>query len=396
MRTIIRLSLRGAAAFGWVFLAMLTCGPSHAFEKGEIILSKSTFIYLADPDTQALDSYNFAYLPAGTRLRYEGKSITEFGKRRFLVHSETGSYGYIREDQIWNLTASTTPTGKIGIFQRKYKHEGSVQNIMSFEIYFSRGEKYVVLDREIDSWLIQVDLNDKFTNDKGTPIFELTPGTRVTLNINVPTEYLTVIDFSKLGKTAASTIDGGSGLQPAAASSGQPGNADVVFPSLFRKSIIDGIAGIEKPCNTKNNRIIRTNVGGGLDIEKFFVSLGFSAKQETEEIEVFPETKNVTRTYYTRDGTGVYRLTQYKDCATGHYEYSFLKPGNDEVNITQTWAEQNSLGLDNATGKIKVTCPPQYFAFEDALIQQGFNRTESTFIISKIGRWRDLSDAGCS
>ena len=222
MRTIIRLSLRGAAAFGWVFLAMLTCGPSHAFEKGEIILSKSTFIYLADPDTQALDSYNFAYLPAGTRLRYEGKSITEFGKRRFLVHSETGSYGYIREDQIWNLTASTTPTGKIGIFQRKYKHEGSVQNIMSFEIYFSRGEKYVVLDREIDSWLIQVDLNDKFTNDKGTPIFELTPGTRVTLNINVPTEYLTVIDFSKLGKTAASTIDGGSGLQPAAASSGQP------------------------------------------------------------------------------------------------------------------------------------------------------------------------------
>lgn len=360
-------------------LAMFQAYPAVAFEEGQLLLSRSTFIYLALPESQQLDQYNFAYLPAGTWLKFVGKQHLQLGKNRLLVHSETGALGYIREDQLWYQEGlkKIAKTGSIGIFKRKYKHVGGVSGILDFSIYFTRGEKYEVVDRGIGSWLISVDISAKFQDEAGQPLLELMPGTAVVLKVTVPTNYLKVIKSASLGTATTTETE------------------LIEFPEIFHKSIVDGIAGIEKPCNTQKSREIRTQAGGGFKLENFFARIGFSADRETEEIEVFSKDNNVTRTYYTREGSGVYRLTQYKDCRTGHYEFSFLKPGNDEVPVTKSWAKQNGLPLDTATGKIIVTCPQQYFAFQDALVEQGFSEDEASFIISKIGRWKGLSNSKC-
>ena len=375
---IFQLCRRTSSVVAYLLAVFHPC-PAVAYSEGQLLLSRSTFIHLAFPKSQQIDQYNFAYLPAGTWLKFLGKQHFQLGKNRLLVHSETGVLGYIREDQLWKQKelGEIAKTGSVGVFKRGYTHKGGVAGILDFSIYFTRGEKYEVVDRGVDSWMISVDLSGKFQDEEGRPLLDLMPGTAVVLKVTVPIGYLKVIEHDGLATATTNKA------------------ASIEFPKIFDKSIIDGIAGIEKPCNTQKSREIRTRAGGGFDLEKFFARVGFSADRETEEIEVFPKDKNVTRTYYARNSTNVYRLTQYKDCRTGQYEYSFLKPGNDEVPVTKSWAEQNKLLLDAATGKIKVTCPQQYFAFQDALIEQGFNEAEASFIISKIGRWKGLSSSKC-
>ena len=339
------------------------------------LLSQSTFIRLVDPQTHIVDPNRFAYLPAGTWVKTLGKTVSELNDTLLLIWAANGVLGYIPKTKLWveNDFRRFNKMGTIAIFQRNYNHVQNASEIFNFVVGFTRAETYKVVATGIDTVSISVNLVEKLVDNTGKHFLDVKPGTTINTYFSVPSRTVKVIDFT-----------------------GYPTKMDIQFAPFFKKSIVDGIAGIEKPCRHKKSRVLKTKVGGGFNLKKFFLSLDISGERETEDIEVFSEDESVIRTYYTREGYGVYRLTQSKDCRTGHYEFSFLKPEGEEVPVTKDWAKLNELQVDSTTGKIKVTCPRQFFKFEDALTRHGFSTDEAAFTISEIGLWKELSQPGCS
>jgi hypothetical protein len=353
----------------------------NSVEAADIRLTKSVFGYLADPTTYAKDAYNFGYLPAGTRIEVLNPITGNVPHNKVLARAENGVVTYIVHRKTLELDdlRDLAPGGRFAVIRRAHDHTVKFGDV-TFVLGLSRGEMHEVIDDDTDEVTLRVDVGKKLRDAPETP--SGTPinfgNVEIKLEVRVPSSVVKIIETASLELTHD-------------------------FLPVFELAIIDGVAGIEKPCREKKVRVVKTNlhgsVGGraevGFSLVKFFADIGFDAERETEEIEVFPETENVKRRYYRRDDYGHYRVTQYKNCNSGHHAFSVVKPNGEEVSLTKDWAKENNLAVDKATGKVLVTCPRQYFSAEEAIVAQGFSDDEAAFVISRTGRWKELSKNGC-
>lgn len=331
----------------------------------ENLIAKSGFIHVSEPGSNAFDERRIAYIPAGTRIIKFDEAITYRGSKRYRLLTETGLWGYIKEGLFWNKARVTSfsTRGATVFVKRRLDITSRISEDLQIKIRFTRGEAYRLLDEKETHFVIELSGADKLRNI----------ATNVSLQVNIPRENASLVRFDSVLR-----------------------QEDINY---FQLSIVDGIKGIRKPCNTTQAKASRVAAGAGVgfDLSKFFTFLsakgGVEASTETEKLEEFDEDTNVTRTYYTRPGqSGVYRITKYQKCigATQHIHYIYTNPDNEEIIVDKDWAERANLKTDRRTGQVLVTCPPQYFAFKDELIGRGFREDEIPFIISSVAKFKKV------
>lgn len=336
---------------------------------GEAV-SKSTFINRIDSSGDKLDSRYFAYVEAGTRVLLYDKTTRWRGSKRRLILTEHGLWGYIKENNYW---------GKDGIYyfkknnlntfiSRRHDVFAEVSKELSFRITFTRGEVHEFESEDEDTVSFQV----SESKDMGSLPSSLVP------IVTVPRENVRYVDYDQSLK--------------------------YIRINDLSLSIIDGISGIKKRCNTvevtasKKSGIASGNVG--FDISKFFTSLSIKAGVEvsktSESIESFNKDENVTRKYFTRhEEPGLYKLTKIKGCSSLDKEkYIFTPPDNQEIIIDEIWATKNNLSVDPRTGQVLVTCAEQYFGFYDSVLEQGIQERDIPFVISQTAKFKKL-DSKC-
>jgi hypothetical protein len=346
-------------------LVALIVFPTPAYAAEENVIAKSAFIHLADPETRQLDERHFAYLPAGTRIIKLDETVTYRGAKRHLILTESGLWGYIKEGLFWdkNSVDAFKESGPTVFIKRQIDVTVQISEELQLKVRFTRGETYRLIEEKETSFVIELAESDKLKTiapDKSLPV-------------SIPRDHANLVRFDP-----------------------ELGRDEVHFYEL---SIVDGIKGIRKPCNTTQVKASRARgaAGVGFDLTKFFSFLSakgtVEASTETEKLEEFDKDINVTRTYFTRRGTGgIYRLTRYQNCsgATQYIHYVYTNPDNEELTINREWAESVGLKTDKRTGQVLVTCPPQYFAFKDELLARGFREDEVPFIISSVAKFKKV------
>lgn len=350
-----------------IFLAVILFSE---FVRGEQLLSKSVFVQLADPITHEFLKNEFSYFPAGTKLIKGDKEHYYKGSRRILVYGENGILAYVTEGMFWTEDQAKSlikEGGNKWVFIIRSKDIVTpLSEKVKLVMGFSRGEKYPLIEEDEDTFTIKVGKRK---------LAEL--GNDINYQVPIPRENAKLVDLSKnLSKNEA---------------------------AIFKLSVIDGVAGIKKPCNTKTAKASKYNgrVTGeaGFSLKKFWLSLKakgeLSAEMETSKIEEFSENENVSREYYTRENqTGVYKLTRYKACESNQdYRFIYTNKNIDEITISKDWASE--LLKDTRTGQVLITCPQQYFKFFDELIGWNFEPEEIPFIISSTAKFKGLTSSDC-
>lgn len=338
----------------------------------DLLISKSVFVNLADPNSLAFQKKEYSYFPAGTRLIQGGKAVNYRGSKRHLVYSENGIAAYIKNGLFWGRKTINRQIEEGGdnwvYISRKTDITVDISNKVKLVISFSRGEKYPLAEEDEESFSIIVGKNK---------IPKL--GGSITLQVKIPRKNAKLVDLTKpLTKKEA---------------------------EIYRLSIVDGISGIKKPCMTK--QIIATKYAGkisasaGFSLKAFWAELtskgDINASKEVSKLEEFEKDENVSREYYTRNGQhGVYKLTRYQSCS-GNQDIKFIYTGKsvDEVTISKEWAIANNIPLYK-TRKILVTCPEQYFKYYDELFDRDFDEDEIPFIISHTAKFKSLKSSHCS
>ena len=236
-------------------------------------------------------------------------------------------------------------------------------------IGFSRGERYPLVEETEDSFVI------KIKNDK-IPVL----GESGSYDVNLPRNIGKLVNLTKPLTPEESAI--------------------------FKLSVVDGISGIKKPCNTET--AIAKKYGGsasaaaGLSLDKFWIFLTakgeIHASTETSKLEQFPKDSNISREYYTRDTrSGVYKLTRNKACSGNQgIKFVYTNPDIEEITISEEWANNSNLATDKRTKQIFISCPQQYFKYFDELIEWNFEPSEIPFVISKTAKFKSLSTPGCT
>ncbi len=355
-----------------IFLLLLLFCPSMALASNDLLVSKSVFVQLAAPETYEFQPNAFTYFPAGTKL-YKGDIAVSYRmSERQLVFSESGIAAYIKKGMYWDndqLESLRRLGGDKWVFITRPKDIiVPITTGVKLVVGFSRGEKYPLVSESDGSFIIKVG-KDKI------------PGVDKSFvrNISIPRANSAMVDLSKK-------------LTPQDA-------------AVFGLSVIDGVSGIRKPCNTKT--AIASRHGGkveasaGFSLKKFWLQLAskgeIEASYEKSNVEEFDKNTNVLRRYYMREfRPGVYKVTQYTACE-GDPDRIFIYTNTDmnEVVISRKWGEKTGLDLDWLRGLPLITCPRQYFDFYDALAEQSFAEEEIPFIISKTAHFSSLTSPRC-
>jgi len=346
--------------------------PSVAFSSNDLLVSKSVFVQLAEPSTHKFQSKEFTYFPAGTRL-YKGDLYETYrGSKRHLVYSEDGIAAYIKEGLYWDkeqLSYLQRTGGNKWVFITRQKDiVAKISDEVKLVIGFSRGEKYPLVEESENSFTIKVGKNK-------IPCL----GESINYQVTIPRKNGTLVDLSNK-------------LTPQEAAS-------------FKLSIIDGISGIKKPCNTKT--AIASKYGGkvsgtvGFSLKKFWLELTakgeLNATTEKSKLEEFNKDVNVSRKYYTREyQSGLYKITRYKSCGGGQdIKYIYTNKDINEITISKEWAKDTPVVVDSRTGQVLITCPKQYFDFYDELLEWDFDSEEIPFIIANTAKFKSLTSTSC-
>ncbi|WP_089728154.1 hypothetical protein [Candidatus Thiosymbion oneisti] len=350
-------------AFGLLFSAQA---------QSEFMLSKSVFVHVAEPNTLEFQKNEFAYFPAGTRLYKGDEHKNHLGARRQLVFSEYGIAAYIKSGMFWNsedIQRLRNEGGDKWVFITRQKDViAEISDKVRLVIGFSRGEKYPLVEEEEDSFSIKVGKNK-------------IPGLGDSVNYQViiPRKHGKLVNLSK-------------GLSPEEA-------------ATFKLSVVDGVSGIKKPCNTTT--AIATKYGGsasgevGFSLKKFWLGLTAKgevrAETETSKLEEFDKNMNVSRKYYTRSHQpGIYKLTRYKSCG-GNQDISYIYTSKDidEVTVSKELVQDTPVAIDKRTSQVLISCPKQYFAYYDELIEWEFDHEEIPFIISSTAKFKAIANSKC-
>jgi hypothetical protein len=333
-------------------------------------VSKSTFINRIDSSDDKLDARYFAYIQAGARILLYDKTTPWRGSERRLVLTESGIWGYIKEKNYWdNKGIYYFKKNNLNTFiSRQHNVLAEVSSELSFRITFTRGEVHKFEKEDEDTISFQVSDSKNIGS---------LPRSLIPL-VTVPRKNAKYIDYDK----------------------------ELTYERIndLSVSVIDGISGIKKRCNTEEvTATKKSGVAGGtfgFDISKFFASLSIKAGVEvsktSESVESFKEGENVTRKYFTRNNEpGLYKLTKIKGCSSlGKETYIFTPPDNQEIIIDETWARDNSLNVDTKTGQVLITCADQYFRFYDNIFDQGIQERDIPFLISQTAKFKKL-DSEC-
>jgi hypothetical protein len=326
----------------------------------ENIISKSTVAYIADARKKDLQPAGVIYLPSGTRLVKKSKAVNYRGLNRRLVLTEEGLWVYIIDspEHYWSKKYLNDELGteQFALIRKKYINSIKIGETVSLNVTLTRGETYIITEDLGDYVKIKVD-NRKLGS----------LGSNVSYNIEVPRSHVKLIDLSK-------TIT----------------EEQIKY---FKKSIIDGVAGIEKPCDTNEISAIRIGEESGFsfDIAKLFAHLKIDQSYEKTKTEEFGKDVSVTRWYYKRHDGELYRITKVQACSGNQYvSYKVVAPGNIEINISHDWAKSLSLATNNVTGQVLVSCAIEYFRLEEKLLERGFQEEDLSFIISRTANFKGI------
>ncbi len=336
----------------------------------EQLISKSVFVQQADPVTHKFLKNEFSYFPAGTKLIKGNMTFNHKGSSRRLVYADNGIVAYIPDGMYWD-------SGQINSFKREGGNKwvfitrskdivAKLSDEVRLVMGFSRGEKYPLIEENENAFIVKVGKRKLSSL-----------GNDINYQVSIPRKNAKLVDLSK-PLTRNDT-------------------------SVFKLSVIDGIAGIKKSCNTTIAKASKYGgkVSGevGFSLEKFWVSLTakgeVSAESETSKLEEFEKNENVSREYYTREyQTGIYKLTRYKACgANQDFKYIYTNTDIDEISISKDWA--GKLPKDSRTGQVLITCPKQYFDYFDELTAWNFDPGEVPFIISHTAKFKSLTSSDC-
>lgn len=336
--------------------------PTLLFAEETNVIAKSTTIYLADAKKQELQPSGITYIPAGTRLLAFDKTVKYRGLNRRLVLTEDGLWGYVIDSQesYWKMDdfRASSDNSEMVFVRKKFETKVPLSATVSLLVTLTRGETYRLLEDLGDTVKIKID-ERKLGNLGGAVAYE----------VEVPRDVLRIIDLSN--KLSFSTL------------------------TYFEKSIIDGIAGLEKPSDTKEVSAIRfaEEAGFSFDFAKFFAKIGLDQSYEKKRTEEFGEGVSVTRWYYRRNGRGIYRITKVQDCDSHQFiAYKVVAPGNVEVNLDAEWAKERKLPINERTGQLLVSCAMQYFRLEEELLARGFDEGDLPFIISRTANFTGIGD----
>lgn len=355
-----------------VLIVIITILPSVVFASGSLVISKSVFVQLAEPNTHAFQENKFTYFPAGTRL-IKGNTYKEYrGSMRQLVFSENGIAAYIKEGMYWNsdqIKYLRQQGGDKWVFITRQKDVvAKISDEVKLIIGFSRGEKYPLVEESEDFFTVKVGKNK---------ISRL--GKSVNYEITLPRKNGNLVDLSK--------------------------QLSLRDAAIYKLSVIDGISGIKKPCNTKTAKA--TKYGGsltsevGFSLKKFWLALRakgeVNASTETSKLEEFDENMNVSREYYTKNyQIGVYKLTRYKSCSGNQViKYIYTNKDIDEITISREWAKKTAVAFCDRTGQVLITCPQQYFAYYDELLEWAVDSEEIPFVIANTAKFKSLTSPEC-
>lgn len=340
--------------------------PTKSWSAEQMAIAKSTFIHRIQSEAGEIDARYFAYIPAGTRLMLFDVQKSYHGNTRRLVLTESGIWGYVKQRFYWDKTGiDDFRRNKKNVFiNRQRETLIDISEDLQFRIIFTRGEVYPLVEESEGGFKIELRKSGKLRGAIEESIIPI---------VTIPREYAVLVDFD--APLTRGTI------------------------REFKTSIVDGIKGIRKPCGTEQAQASRVATGGeaGFDLSEFFswlaVKGNIEASTENNKLEQFSTDKNVSRSYYTRRGqVGVYKITRIQGCAGGdlHLEYIYTNPDVDEITVNEEWAKSVNLDTDSRTGQVLVTCPAQYFKFEDELQARGFRLDEIPFLISNVARFKNL------
>lgn len=351
---------------GWLAIALFS--PLGAWAE-ETVVSLSTFIHLADAQDHYLQPRGFAYLPAGTRVLEFDHTVTYHGAQHHLILTEAGLWGYIREGQFLDtaqLDELRAKSNKWFFVTREHILPITLKKGVELRLRMTRSERYpVVAEREKGVEVL-------VTADK-LPIPFLD-----NLTALIPRRLGRVVDLSR--SLAREEV------------------AD------FRRSRVDGVFGVSKPCGTQRVVTTRVRATGAVSttLDTFFRWLAghasIDAEVEVRQLETFPANLSVRRRYYAHRGErGLYRLTEVQGCDGGQSVTStYVDPADREITLDASWAHSSSLPVDRHTGRPLVTCPQQYFRLHDAIAERGFTEEEIPFLISRAARFRKINGGECS
>ena len=332
---------------------------SNAVAAEQFMVSKSTTMYLADSKSRQLQPRGLMYLPAGVRLIGFDKKITYRGLLRRLILTETGLWGYIivGSKHYWSGAAidDFKKSNNIVFVKRKFAVTIPLGTSVGLAVTLTRGEFYPLkedLGETIKILIGKRKIGEKF----GTLAFE----------VPVERDYLSALNLNT------------------------PFRSQDINP--YSKSIIDGIAGIEKACDTRQVTGIRFGERAGFSLERFFVELGISQSVERSRTEQFGENVSVTRTYYSRlNRSGRYTITKIQSCRGRQtITYRVVAPDNRNITIDEEWAKEVGLKTDRRTGQILVSCAPYYSKLASELSKRGFLDDENPFIISRTASFNGI------
>lgn len=317
-----------------------------------LLVSKSTTMYLADAKFHQLQPRGLMYLPAGVRLIGFDKTIKHRGLSRRLILTETGLWGYIIDGSkhYWGRTsiADFRKSKNIVIVSRRYNTKITLGPTVVLAVTLTRGEWYPL--KEDLGETIKIMIDKRKIGDSFGPI---------SFEIEVERDYLSVLNFET--------------------------PLEIQDIHAYSKSIFDGFAGIEKPCDTRQVTGIRFGEEAGFSLDRFFLKLGINQSAERSRTEEFGENVSVTRTYYSRHQMdGRFKITKIQSCSGRQtVTYRVVAPGNRNITIDEDWAEGVGLKTDQRTGKVLVSCADYYFKLTVELSNRGFLDDEIPFIISR-------------
>jgi hypothetical protein len=67
----------------------------------------------------------------------------------------------------------------------------------------------------------------------------------------------------------------------------------------------------------------------------------------------------------------------------------------DEITISREWADNTPVAISDRTGQVLITCPQQYFAYFDELLEWEFDSEEIPFVIANTAKFKSLTSPGC-
>ena len=335
--------------------------PTTPSQTGTYI-AKSTFIHLADASSYILQPKGQAYLPAGTRFLAFNKTQGYLGSKRRLILTERGLWGYIRDDDrlFWNPTRYDIfkKYPNIVIIQRRHPISAPISENVTLNISFTPSEIYPMLTQDEESFVVRID-------QRKIPALQ----SNVSYEVKISRDVATMIETEKID-LKLSDVD------------------------YFKRHLIDGVVGVQKPCGSQQISTVHTGAGGGIDLEAWFLKLKANGEFERTQIEEMGAYFNVTRWYYTRSlSGGIYRVTKKLDCRSSLLSYSYLNPSNSEIEFALNQTSQKEFPFNQNNGRIIVSCAKQVFDLSDYLVSYNFNIDEIPFILSRLVWFKNTADA---